>query len=367
MDKQPLSNYHHLLVTEITPVTTRAQANSVDTKDTMAILDSVKAPILLLDHGRQLIGLNQQAKRLFNLDEATIEGKNLLDLPNGEVLNEVFDNDKPSHEWSMGESLYAPVAQSAAHGWTILLSDVSHYKRLNHNQSESMRYLLHDLRSPLTAIQGFASMMNSVGNKLNEKQEHFVNKILSGVAQMTALVENVQDAGRYDPDSGSHQIMRVPTDIAQIVRKIVDNQLVPAEKTLSVSLSVAEDLPIINADEVMLQRAINNLFDNAIKYTPDGGSVNVAVTRSDNKIIVAVEDTGFGISQQGQAQLFNRFARLQRQEFKKIKGTGLGLFIVRSVAIRHGGDAWVKSEENHGSTFFISIPLEGANLLSSAD
>jgi signal transduction histidine kinase len=209
-------------------------------------------------------------------------------------------------------------------------------------------------------------MMSAVGD-VNEKQEYFVTKILSGVAQMTALVENVQDAGRYDPDSGSYQVMRVPTDVSHIVHKIVENHLVPAEKSLTVSLSVAEDLPIINADETMLQRAISNLVDNAIKYTPDGGSIHISVTRPDSKIIVAIEDTGLGISPQNQAQLFERHSRIHRPEFKKIKGTGLGLFIVRSVAKRHGGDAWVKSEEGHGSIFYISIPLEGANLLSSAD
>jgi len=229
-----------------------------------------------------------------------------------------------------------------------------------------MRYLLHDLRSPLTAIQGFGSMMSSVG-ELNEKQKHFVDKILSGVVQMTALVENVQDAGRYDPDTGTYQLMRTPTDVGLIVRKIVDNHMVPVEKTLSVSLSVVEDLPIINADETMIQRAITNLVDNAIKYTPDGGSIRVSVTRPDNKIVIAIEDTGLGISQENQNLLFQKHARIHRQEFKKIKGTGLGLFIVRSVAKRHGGNAWVKSEEGHGSTFYISIPLEGANLLSSEE
>ena len=347
-------------------MTTRAQADSIDTKNMLTILDTVKSPIILLDHARQIIGLNQQAKMLFNLTEVTVDGKSLTDLPNGQELDHIFDSTNTLREWTIGDSVYAPVVESASHGWTILLNNVSHYKRLNHNQSESMRYLLHDLRSPLTAIQGFASLMSSVG-ELNEKQEYFITKILSGVTQMTALVENVQDAGRYDPDSGSYQVMRVPTDLALIVHKIVENHLVPAEKTLDVSLTVAEDLPIINADETMLQRAINNLVDNAIKYTPDGGSIHVSVTRLDGKITVAVQDTGLGISPQNQAQLFERHSRIHRPEFKKIKGTGLGLFIVRSVAKRHGGDAWVKSEEGHGSTFYISIPLEGANLLSSAD
>jgi len=347
-------------------VTTLTQADSIDTKDMMALLDTVKAPIILLDQNLRILSLNHQAKQLFKLDSTSVQGKVLTDLPHTEELTRLFDTSNPLNEWEIGESVYAPAVDAAPHGWTILLNDVSHFRRLNHNQGESMRYLLHDLRSPLTAIQGFGSMMSSVG-ELNEKQKHFVDKILSGVVQMTALVENVQDAGRYDPDTGTYQLMRTPTDVGLIVSKIVDNHMVPVEKTLAVSLSVVEDLPIINADETMIQRAITNLVDNAIKYTPDGGSIRVSVTRPDNKIVIAIEDTGLGISQENQNLLFQKHARIHRQEFKKIKGTGLGLFIVRSVAKRHGGNAWVKSEEGHGSTFYISIPLEGANLLSSEE
>ncbi len=347
-------------------MTARIQADPIDTKNLMAVLDTIKSPILLLDHSHHVIAFNQQAKQLFEVASDKIVGAALTDITHGEELSRLFDPTHTVNEWAFRDKVFVPSVEPAPHGWTIVLNDVSHYKRLNHGQSESMRYLLHDLRSPLTAIQGFASMMDSVGD-LNDKQKHFVNKILSGVVQMTALVENVQDAGRYDPDTGTYQVMRSPTDIGAIVRKIVENHLVPAEKTLSVSLSVADDLPIINADETMLQRAINNLVDNAIKYTPDAGKIHISVTRSDNKIVVAVEDTGLGISPQNQGLLFERHGRIYRQEFKKIKGTGLGLFIVRSVAKRHGGDAWVKSEEGNGSTFYISIPLEGANLLSVAE
>lgn len=347
-------------------MTTLTQSVSFDTKELMPILNSVTSPIILLTATYHIIGMNKQALNVFKLSTNDFENKSLSDLPNGDLLSELFNSSNTLREWSYDENVYAPSLAPASHGWTILLYNISHYKRLVHNQSESMRFALHDLRSPLTAIQGFASMMDAVG-ELNEKQKYFIDKIFSGVAQMTALVENVQDAGRYDPDSGSYQLMRSPTDLGHIVRKIVDNRLIPAEKTLAVTVSVAEDLPIINADETMLHRAISNLVDNAIKYTPDKGSIHVSIAKSENKILVAVQDTGLGISPQNQEQLFERHTRIFRPEFKKIKGTGLGLFIVRSVARRHDGEAWVKSEEGQGSTFYISIPLEGENLLAPED
>lgn len=346
---------------------TLSETDQRELKTLTTLLDTIISPIVLLDPTYHIIGFNHAFSVLSGIDTAKADGlQTLSEILNEQELDGFVRGLSPLSEWKFADRTFLPHIEPAPHGWTLELLDVTHYTRLNHNQSESMRYVLHDLRSPLTAIQGFASLMESVG-ELNEKQKYFITKILSGVAQMTALVENVQDAGRYDPESGSYQVMRIPTDLGQIARKIVDNHLVPAEKTLHVSLQVDENLPIINADETMLQRAMTNLVDNAIKYTPDKGAIQVSVTQRENLILMAVQDTGLGISPQNQAQLFERHSRIHRPEFKKIKGTGLGLFIVRSVARRHGGNAWVESEEGKGSTFFISIPLEGANLFSSAD
>lgn len=239
------------------------------------------------------------------------------------------------------------------------------FQKLNRNQSEFMRIVSHDLRSPLTSMQGFASMLElGLVGDMNEKQKHFVTKILAGITQMTALVDNIQDAGRYDPETGFYDLTRSPCDLREIVRKIVENHLVPAEKALSISVSAADDVPIINADANMLERAIINLFDNAVKYTPDGGKIQVGVKKKEDDVIVFVSDTGLGISLEGQQHLFERHVRIAREEHKRIKGSGLGLFIVRSVAQRHGGDAWVESKEGAGSTFYLSIPLQGPNLVS---
>jgi signal transduction histidine kinase len=240
------------------------------------------------------------------------------------------------------------------------------FKKLNRNQSEFMRIVSHDLRSPLTSMQGFASMLEAgMVGEMNEKQKHFVTKILSGITQMTALVDNIQDAGRYDPETGFYELNRSQCDLGEIVQKIVENHLVPAEKALHISVSVADNVPIINADANMLERAIINLYDNALKYTPDGGTIEVGVKRVADEITVMVSDTGLGISQDAQQHLFERHVRIAREEHKRIKGSGLGLFIVRSVAQRHGGDAWVESDEGTGSTFFLSIPLEGPNLVGT--
>ena len=238
------------------------------------------------------------------------------------------------------------------------------HQKLTRNQNEFVRIVSHDLRSPLTSIKGFASMMEA--DEQDERKRHFAEKILSGVTQMTSLVDNIQDAGRYDPETGFYEMERNPTDLLDMVRNIVKNHLVPAEKeALTIAMDVADDVPIVNVDANMLERSIINLVDNAIKYTPNGGKILVGVKRKDNDLLITISDNGYGISAENMRQLFQRHFRIRRKEHNRVKGSGLGLFIVRSVARHHGGDAFVESVEGEGTTFGIRIPLEGENLLGA--
>lgn len=252
-----------------------------------------------------------------------------------------------------------------------MVSYIAHLKarhqRHNRNQHEFLRVVTHDMRSPLTSMQGFGSMLESqmVGD-LNEKQAHFVEKVMSGIAQLSLQIDNMQDAGRYDPETGFYEMSRSATDLIDLVRTVIGNSLLPTEKqNLILSFEAEDNIPIINVDSAMLERSVVNLVDNAIKYTPDGEKVNVFVRHVDDDIIIGVEDSGYGINPENIDKLFNRHFRIHRQEHRRVKGSGLGLFIVRSVAIKHNGDAWVESVEGEGSTFFIRIPLSGDNLLGS--
>lgn len=237
--------------------------------------------------------------------------------------------------------------------------------RHNRNQHEFLRIVTHDMRSPLTSMQGFGSMLESqMAGDLNEKQSHFVEKIMSGIAQLTLQIDNMQDAGRYDPETGFYEMSRAPTDLIDLAQKVVNDSLLPAEKqNLQITLHNDEFIPIINVDSAMIERSVVNLVDNAIKYTPDGGRVDIYLRLEDDNLLIVVEDTGLGINPEDIDKLFDRHFRIRRKEHRRIKGSGLGLFIVRSVARKHGGDAWAESIEGEGSKFVIRIPLDGKNLI----
>jgi signal transduction histidine kinase len=333
-----------------------------------AALDAIPDPILVLDAQKILIVANTAAHQLFGDRLHAGYGQPIANVILAVELRGVIEGKAPLKEWAVDENrVYAPrlVADESGNGWTLILEDISRFKRLSKNQSEFLRIISHDLRSPLTSMKGFGNMleMETVG-PLNDRQKHFLGKIMSGISQMTGLVENIQDAGRYDPEAGFYEMMRSHCDLGEVARHTVETHLLPADKPLSVSVRVDDNIPIVNVDSHMIGRAMLNLYDNAVKYTPGGGVIEVGAVNGGQAIILYVKDSGDGIPLEDQSRLFEKHVRLAREAHKKIKGSGLGLFIVKSVAQRHGGKAWVESAPGMGATFFISIPLEGENLIT---
>jgi two-component system phosphate regulon sensor histidine kinase PhoR len=135
-------------------------------------------------------------------------------------------------------------------------------------------------------------------------------------------------------------------------------QLQAAQKNISLNVELPRDMPnVIQADQALLHQAVYNLVENALKYTPEGGSVTINASTMDNSLIFSIADNGIGISPDDLPRLFEKFYRGSQREARAQHGTGLGLAIVRSIAERHGGKVWVDSKLGKGSVFNLQIPL----------
>jgi signal transduction histidine kinase len=247
------------------------------------------------------------------------------------------------------------VAEGHPVGRVCILRDVTHFKELDSMKSEFVATVSHDLRSPLTLMRGYATMLEMVG-ELNEQQQGYVRKIVSGVENMSRLVNNLLDLGRIEVGVGL-QVEAVP--IQDIVDRVVGAlQLQAAQKNINLSMSSASDLPpMVEADQALLHQGVYNLVENAIKYTPNGGQVKLSVRAAKNELTFEVKDDGIGITPSDLPRLFEKFYRGKQRDARAQHGTGLGLAIVRSIAERHGGRVWVESELGHGSTFFLQVPI----------
>jgi signal transduction histidine kinase len=239
-----------------------------------------------------------------------------------------------------------------------ILRDVTHFKELDIMKSEFVATVSHDLRSPLTLMRGYASMLPMVG-ELNEQQQSYAHKIISSVESMTQLVNNLLDLGRIEVGVGLELGDVAVLDILERVAGSLQQQAVL--KKITLDLALPRDMPhAVQADAALLYQAVYNLVENAIKYTSEGGRVTVEAHPASGALIFKVSDTGIGIPAQDMQRLFEKFFRGSQREARAQHGSGLGLAIVQSIAERHGGRVWVESQPGKGSTFFLQIPLAQA-------
>jgi signal transduction histidine kinase len=337
-----------------------------------AVLTSTPDPVVVVDRDLHVQLLNPAAQHVF---PALVVGQSLESVSETAQLVEAlrkyddYEEQVPVEFEAADHRVYAlgisdvQTDLGVRTGWVLALRDISHFKRLHDNMSDFLSTVSHDMRSPLTFMKGYLDMLSMVG-ELNDKQEEFVYKIAGGVDQMSDMVEKILEAGKLDPVTGTYKLSREASDVVEIIEKAVGGLAEPAtRKQITLTHSVGDGIPILNIDKAMMTSAFTNLIENAVKYTPEGGHIEVELGIQDSNLLFRVKDNGFGISAENQKKLFERNVRVHRQEWKRIKGSGLGLFIVKNVAQRHGGDAWVESVEGEGSTFYLAIPLDGLNLI----
>jgi PAS domain S-box-containing protein len=329
-----------------------------------AILNSTPDPVLVIDPQNRLMLANPAAAKVVGVDiakssgqtvDTLIQQKSLLDLlqaaPSERQSAEIILNGGRTYLATAS----SVVAEGRPVGRVCILRDVTHFKELDSMKSEFVATVSHDLRSPLTLMRGYATMLEMVG-ELNDQQQGYVRKIVSGVENMSRLVNNLLDLGRIEIGVGL-QVENVP--IHDIIERVVGAlQLQASQKNISLSVDAIRDLPnTVEADQALLHQGVYNLVENAIKYTPNGGQVVVRVRVAQKDLIFEVQDDGIGISPSDMPRLFEKFYRGKQRDARSQHGSGLGLAIVRSIAERHGGRIWVESELGKGSTFFLLVPL----------
>jgi signal transduction histidine kinase len=329
-----------------------------------AILNSTPDPVLVTDASNRLILANPAAAQVFDVKIGKDDHPFIEKTIQVKALNELLSsstNERRSTEVRMpdGKTYLAMASSMNADGRTVgrvcVLRDVSQLKEIDTLKSDFVSTVSHDLRSPLTLMRGYASMLEMAGD-LNEQQKNYVRMIVQGVDNMAKLVNNLLDLGRIDFGVGL-QVESIP--ILDIVERVTSSlQLQAKQKNISLGVEIPRDLPnTVEADQALLHQALYNLVENALKYTPDGGVVTIGLQPTPTTLTFAVQDTGCGIPESDIPRLFEKFYRGTNREALAQRGTGLGLAIVKSIAERHSGKVWVKSELNKGSIFFLQIPL----------
>ncbi len=224
-------------------------------------------------------------------------------------------------------------------------------------KNEFLASVSHELRTPLNAIIGFSDILKAKAyGELTQKQEEFVNDIQVSGIQLLGMVNEILDISKIEANA-----IKLVKRYFEISRPIIEtsNLLIPLinKKNISLSYNIANDIDIY-ADYQKIQQILYNLISNAIKYTPEKGSIIISVTNTAKKVKISVKDSGIGIDKLYHKKIFQKFVQLEDAFYKNETSTGLGLAITKKLVEMHGGKIKVESEKGKGANFIVILPIE---------
>lgn len=337
----------------------------------LLVLEEMMDGILICDDTLNVLFYNDSLKGLFNLKESHLKR------PAGDVIpsdsfclsvQAVLDSGESVSEeltvhcgnqekWFQfhGVPLVLPETGSdKVFGCVAVFHDITAIKRTEKMRRDFVANVSHELRTPLSAIKGYAETLLEGALYDQEVSKDFVEVIHRHSLRLSRLVEDLLDLSKLEsPDF--HPELK-PISLRPLISRVlalVENNVVG--KNLTLFTHLPEDLPRVVANVSNLEQVFTNLLDNAIKYTPEGGKIAVSAFQDGDMIQISVKDTGLGMEAKHIPRLFERFYRVDKARSRDLGGTGLGLSIVKHIIQYHGGEIWVESAPNKGSTFSFTL------------
>lgn len=328
--------------------------------------------LLILDRAGSLLFANPQARAMLRLSDPAL-GEPLGKLcPQPELLELLRRRENAGDSIIQGEMSIvdgtlreltlslAPVRDEtgALQWWVMVIHDITRLKELDRLKSEFISTVSHELRTPLASIMGFAEMiLTRQPGPLTAIQDEFMRIIYESSEQLLHLVNDLLDVARME--AGRFELQPRSVAPSELLRRLATAMQPFAErKKLTFRLDVAGELPVITADPRRLEQVLDNLLSNAFKFTPEGGEVTLSVRLEDGSWLkFMVADTGIGIPPQDMDKLFTKFYQSAEVVRKAIGGTGLGLYIAKSIIEAHGGRIGAESSVGKGTTVWFTLPV----------
>lgn len=341
--------------------------NRQDKSQLLTVLSSMGEGVIATDHRQRILFANAAAARLLDTDPQQAAGKLLWEVVRiqailvaaGDVL---ADGQSRQLEASSSAARHLEIAISTCldgdvqQGLVIVMRDVTDAARFQNLRKEFVANVSHELRTPLTAIKGFAETLRDGAMNDPQRGPQYLATIVKHADQLANLVSDLLELSRLD---SHHEVPHLqPVHLSQAVRRAADLLRSAAEdKHQTLTVTIPPQLPPIQGNSNDLERAVANLLENAIKYTPESGTITVSVAVRPPYLVLEVTDNGIGIPQADLPRIFERFYRVDRSRSREMGGTGLGLSIVKHIAQVHGGNIEVTSSPSHGSTFRLHLPV----------
>ena len=326
-----------------------------------AVLSSMEEGVIPLDPDGKILGVNAASKELFGLrdDPQGLKLWEVIRLPGlEEAANRTLRHRTPvTDSFEVGDRVLSvrlsPVKDGA--GAVLVAHDITEDRRYDTLRKEFVANVSHELRTPLSVVQGYVETLAEGAWRDEKSGLEFLSIIDKNVRRLSAIVSDLLDLSKLE--SGGQVLEPRDVDVRGLVERVAEAfRPVAARKQQQFSAEAGPRAGSLQADGALLERALSNLVDNALKYTPEGGKIRVWAGPEDGHMVMSVEDNGGGIPEADLPRIFERFYRVDKSRSRDLGGTGLGLSIVKHIIQLHGGTISVRSTPA-GSTFTIRLPL----------
>ncbi len=328
--------------------------------------EQVDTGALVVDAQRRIVDSNPAAARLLGPRSGGLLGKTLLEATLSydfiSLLNAAQETAQSQQQEIRRSSdasartlrvSISPIADADEEGgFLVLLDDVTELRRLETVRRDFVANVSHELRTPLASIRAMAETLQDGAVHDDEVAERFVNIIVGEVERLTRILEDLLILSRAESKLPERNVF----PLNPLIQEVVERYQPQAEKA-GVATSAPLSAPLMaNANRDQIEQVLINLLDNAIKYTPKGGKVEIRAEASGDLLTVSISDTGIGIMSQDLSRVFERFYRVDKARSRQSGGTGLGLSIVKHIVETHGGSVTVHSEYGRGTAFTFTLP-----------
>jgi two-component system phosphate regulon sensor histidine kinase PhoR len=336
---------------------------------TQTIFSAMQDGLLVVDSGRRLILANETFRKLFALP-AIPTGAPLLEVVRGPTLDRLIADALRSGEPRRSELVVdqsqielnaMPTRNEAGEttGAVILFHDITQLKQLDQIRSDFVANVSHELRTPLSILRGYIETLREHPKLSRQESARILEVMERHSERLGLLVEDLLTLAQLESDNSNLQWGKLQlSELFAGVMSVWKNKF--AKKRLKLIIDLPGDLPTIRADEARLREVLDNLLDNAVKYSPESGTIHLQAARRDDQIVLSVTDNGIGIAREDLPRIFERFYRADKARSRELGGTGLGLAIVKHIAQLHGGRVEAQSELGRGTTVRVMLPADGA-------
>jgi two-component system phosphate regulon sensor histidine kinase PhoR len=339
---------------------------SDDRAQTLAILSGMVEGVLVLDERGKVILTNTPFQKMFGFGEGELIGRyyyeRLRHHPLNELVVEVIRTGRPlSREIRLDApfpqhfQVQASVTEGPQNGSVVLVfHDITEIKRQERIRKDFVANVSHELRTPLASIKGYLETLADEGMDDPLQAREFLSILQKNSDRLQNIVQDLLHLSRIE--SGLDPIRPAEISLKEFLEKnlLLLNPLLK-KKEQRCALSIPPEMKLW-ADPKKIDQVIINLLENAIKYTPDGGTIEIRASQKESRIEIEIQDSGIGIPKEDLSRIFERFYRVDRTRSRDLGGTGLGLSIVKHIVEAHGGKIAAQSELGKGSRFILSLP-----------